>query len=530
MQKIYLTEKEFKSIRTKGGVYVDKTKYIYDLFKDDKYFFLARPRRFGKSLLCTTLIELFKGNREIFKDLWIETSNWKWEQHPIIHLDMSLIASPTATTADTKQGMVNLLLENAESLGITSLELDTPYLMFEQLIKKAQALTGSNVVIIIDEYDKPLLDVIDNTARHADIHKELSAFYSQLKPAEKKLKFVLITGVFKFTQTSIFSGLNNLNDITFDTAAGELLGYTEEEIKTFFGEHLTALAIKNNVPINDMVHALREKYNGYRFGLDIDSGELSDGVYNAYALNYVFEKQQQIDKWFASGSPTALIKKLADGNFSGLNAKNLTVDFKTLDDSCSPNDITSLSLLYYAGYMTIKKYNDGDVTLDFPSSHVAQAFAKKLLPVLLAKSIEFVNQLVRELNSIFKQQRLDDLKNILNDILASVAYQVLTRPFDPVPLENLYQIAFHCTFLACNVRTVLEDMTNRGRIDLSVEGPDVVYLFEIKMDDSAAKALAQIKDTEYARKFKHTGKKIYTIGVSVNAKNRVVNELAWELL
>jgi hypothetical protein len=530
MQEICLDRKEFKVIRKIGGVYVDKTKHIYDIFGRGLYYFLARPRRFGKSLLCTTLIELFEGNRELFKGLWIETSDWKWETHPVIHLDMSLIASATATAANVRQGMINLLLENAESLGITDLVLDTPYLMFEQLIKKAKALTHSNVVIIIDEYDKPLLDVIDESTQYKEIHKELSAFYSQLKPAEKKLKFVLITGVFKFTQTSIFSGLNNLNDITFDPAAGELLGYTEEEIKTFFAEHLEALAKTYEKTADEMMLALREKYNGYRFGVNIATTKLSNGVYNPYALNYVFEKQQQIDKWFASGSPTALIKKLADDNFSGLNPKNLMVEFKTLDDSCSPSDITSLSLLYYAGYMTIQRYGDGDVTLDFPNLHVAQAFAKKLLPVLLQKSIELVNQLVRELNSIFKQQRLDDFKNILNDILASVAYQVLTRPHDPVPLENLYQIAFHCTFLACNVRTVIEDMTNRGRIDISVELPDIVYLFELKMDEAATNAIAQIKERDYARKFKHTGKKVYAIGVSVSSKKRFVQELVWELL
>ncbi len=538
MQKIYLTEKEFRSIRTKGGVYVDKTKHIYDLFKDDLYFFLARPRRFGKSLLCTTLGELFEGNRELFKGLWIDNSDWKWQKHPVIRLDMSKAASKNGTAETVREGMINMLNDNAEKLGVTNLELDTPYLMFEQLIKKAKDIFNKNVVIIIDEYDKPLLDVIDETARHIEIHRELSDFYSQLKPAESNLKFVLITGVFKFTQTSIFSGLNNLNDITFDPAAAEIVGYTEQEIQTFFAQHLEALALKNNMPTEEMIVTLRKKYNGYRFGIDVDTGKLAGSVYNAYALNYVFEKQQQLQKWFESGSPTALIKKLAEKQFLELSPKELLVSFEALNNSCSPDEITSLSMLYYAGYMTMRQCDidtsgaepETIITLDFPNTDVAQAFAKKLLPLLLRTTIEAVDHLIRNLNNAFKQQRLEDFKDLLNDILAPINYQVLTWPNNPIPLENLYQIVFHNTFRACNVRTAMEDTTIRGRIDISVELANVVYLFEIKRDESAASAIQQIKDRDYARKFKHLNKKIYAIGASINAKDRIVTELAWELL
>ncbi len=538
MQRICVDLKEFKSIREQGGVYVDKTQYIYDIFGGGTYFFLARPRRFGKSLLCTTLAELFEGNRELFKGLWIDNSDWKWTKHPVIRLDMSKAAAKTGTVETVRQGIINMLINNAEKHGITDLEKNTPSLMFEQLIKKAHKTTGNKVVVTIDEYDKPLLDVIDNPSQNAEIHKELSDFYSQLKPAEDNLRCVLITGVFKFTQTSIFSGLNNLNDITFSPKAGELLGYTEQEIKTFFAEHLNALAIKHELPVEEMMSTLRKKYNGYRFGIDIGINKLSPGVYNPYALNYVFTEQQLLAKWFASGSPTAMLKQLSTEGFSGFDAKRLHVEFNTLNTSCSPADITPISMLYYAGYMTMHDcYVDKDgeepiaiIKLDFPSSEVRDAFAKNLLPELLHKSADQISQLAVRIKDIFRAQKIEKLQNVLNDLLSTATYEVFCRPYDSEPKENLYQIAFHCLFITANFRTVMEDTTNEGRIDITVELPDIVYLFELKMNRPATDAIQQIKDTEYPRKFKLTQKKVYGIGLSISSENRKITELVYEIL
>ncbi len=534
MQKIYVTEKDFKEIRAKGGLYVDKTKYIYNLFRDDKYFFLARPRRFGKSLLCATLSELFKGNRDVFKGLWIDSSDWSWQSYPVINLDMSKVAAPTATAADTRKGIVDLLLSNAKKLGIADLVIDTPYLMFQKLIEKTKEITGKTVVIIIDEYDKPLLDVIDDTPRHIAIHKELSAFYSQLKPAEDNLRFVLITGVFKFTQTSIFSGLNNLNDITFDMSAAELVGYTEHEIRTFFAKHLAALAEKNNTSTEDMIISLRKQYNGYKFGLDIDSQQLSGGVYNPFALNYVFEKQHQTDTWFTSGSPTALIKKLAEKQFKALTPQSLTIAFNRLNESCSPDDITALSLLYYAGYVTLKQYADTKVTLDFPNAEVAEAFVGKLLPLILEKSTSTVATITDDIRNALLNQQIDLLKDLLNDALAPASYLTFKKPNSnsatAIPQENLFQIAFYYLFIGSRLKTVMEDGTIRGRIDISVELKDVVYLFEFKMDESAASAIEQIKERDYARKFRESSRKIYAVGVSISSINRTATEITYEFV
>ncbi len=530
MQKICVTEKEFKAIREAGGVYVDKTKHISDLFSDDKYFFLTRPRRFGKSLLCSTLAELFSANRALFNGLWIDSSDWVWKKYPVLRFDMSKIASPTATAADVRQGIVNLLSDNAQHIGVADLKEGTPYLMFEQLIKKTKEVHGENVVVLIDEYDKPLLDVINDQSRYRDIQKELCAFYSQLKPAEEDLKFVLITGVFKFTQASIFSGLNNLNDISFDPHAAELLGYTEQEIRAFFPEHLAVLAAKNNISVDAMMLKLQKHYNGYFFGVDVDTGEPFGGVYNPFALNYVFKAQQQLDKWFESGSPAALIKKLTATQFEDLDPENLTVHFSTLVKSCSADDITALSMLYYTGYVTLKKYHNKRVTLGFPNAEVACAFTEALLPLLLHKSSSAVTKIMDKIHDLFEEERLSDLKQLLNDALAPVAYPVLAKPQNDSPQEHLYQIAFYYLFIGSKMPTTLEDMTNRGRIDIVVQLPSVIYVFELKMDEPAAVAIQQIKDKDYSAKFRHMGKQVYAIGISVNSEKRYVKELEWELL
>ncbi|MBM3893376.1 hypothetical protein FJ365_03190 [Candidatus Dependentiae bacterium] len=530
MQKICLTEQSFSEIRKAGGLYVDKTKHIYDLFRWDKYFFIARPRRFGKSLLCSTLAELFANNRALFKNTWIDNSDWQWDKYPVIHLDMGFAVSATGNTNDIRQKLTNILFEIAKKYSVELINTPDPGETLRQLITNIKASTGKPVVVIIDEYDKPLLDAIDKTDKFPAIHEELRTFYSPLKLLSAELKFVFITGVFKFAKTSIFSGFNNLKDITFSISAATLCGYTEQEIKTFFSAHLEALAKKNNVSLKAMMFKLQEQYNGYTFGVDVDTKQLAPGVYNPFALNYAFSEQQLLHKWFSSGSPTALIKKLAAEQFEELDPQELSIDFETLDDSCNPGDMTALCLLYYAGYITIKHYVKSKVHLDFPSLEVAQAFAKNLLPLLLQKGAFATTRLLDKIRDLFVEHRLEDLKNLLNDALAPVAYPTLTKPQNDAPQEHLYQIAFYYLFIGSKMPTSLEDMTNRGRIDIIVQLPTSIYVFELKMNEPAAVAIQQIKDKDYGAKFRHHGKKIYAIGISVSSQKRFVQELVWEAL
>jgi hypothetical protein len=538
MQEIFVSLKEFKSIRQQNGVYIDKTEHIYNIFRQEGYFFLARPRRFGKSLLCTTLAELFAGNRELFKDLWIDQSNWQWEKHPVLYFDMTNASSKAGTAETVREGIFNMLRRNAEAFGITDLVGSTPCLMLGNLIEKAKKAYGKNTVVIIDEYDKPLLDVIDDPTRTKEVHQELSDFYSQLKPAEKNLRCVLITGVFKFTQTSIFSGLNNLNDITFDPKAAALVGYTEDEIRHFFTEHLAALATKNKLSVDAMMAKLQQQYNGYSFGIDIDADQLFGGIYNPYALNYIFAKQQQLDEWFASGSPAVLMKKLVAEQLHALTPQELNLDFKALKTSCSPNKLSSTMLLYYAGYMTMKacstnRFTDPTettITLDFPSSTVRKAFSDQLFPALMQDQQYEAKSIVTATKTLLRNRQLDELQQLLNDVLAHVSYDLLTRPHDKQARENIYQIIFVILFSACGMRVTAEEQTNRGRMDIMVELHDLAYIMELKMDQPAGVAIDQIQKKEYGAKFRHLGTELYVVGISISATQRRVQEVAWKAM
>jgi len=295
MQLICLDEQSFSQIREKKGVYVDKTRIMYDVFRDGKYFFISRPRRFGKSLLCSTLAALFSGKRDLFKGLWIEQSDWEWQSYPVIHLNMGEVASPTHSAEKVEAGLMLLLQGVARQYAVEVIQTTVLELYFGQLIKKLFEKTGQRVVVIIDEYDKPLLDVIHEKDQYPRIHDVLRGFYSQLKNNSEFLRFVLLTGVFKFAKTSVFSGLNNIKDVTFDPKAAELLGYTEQELQDYFAEHLASLASGYKKTMPEMLEILREKYNGYSFGINDMVGNIVGSVYNPFALNYVLNEQQLLE-------------------------------------------------------------------------------------------------------------------------------------------------------------------------------------------------------------------------------------------
>ena len=543
MQTICVDEQNLAKIRAQGGVYVDKTKYIYDLFKTGTYFFIARPRRFGKSLLCSTLAELFANNRPLFNNTWIDQSDWDWQEHPVIQLDMTKAAGAEAKAVDVRDGIVELLLKNALRLGINDLDAGRPALMFEKLINRLYLKTGKGVVVIIDEYDKPLLDVLHHPDRYPAIHDELRAFYGQLKGCSEQLRFVFLTGVFKFAQTSIFSGFNNVQDLTFSDRAGSLLGYTEAEMMTFFSEHLEALAKKKSWGKEQLLFALREKYNGYAFGVDIETKHVSEGVYNPFALNYVFRDQQLLDQWFASGTPTALIKKLEEYGLTALDQENLVVELTHLRVSSEIDNIAALHMLYYAGYLTIKSYADGNVVLDFPNLEVGQALSSLLLPLMTKTPDVALRRATQSLKKVLLAGKLDELQDLMNHILAQLPYGLYGtrkgheepdvdggKKIDYRPQEHYYQTVFHLLFIAAGFVAVAEDMTNRGRIDISVMVNSVVYIFEFKMNESAAAAIQQIKGLGYATKYRTAGRQIYAVGVNFNGKERSVDDFAFEQL
>ncbi len=540
MQFIAKDEQSFRKVREMNGVYVDKTQHINKVFKEGTYFFMARPRRFGKSLLCSTLAELFAGNRELFKGLWIDglESTWEWEKYPVLHLDMTNTVGQTAEAVE--KNIASQLLELANNFNIIfacTLPINE---MLRQLVTKIYSSTGKQVVLIIDEYDKPLLDVLqhDKTLIEA-VHDVLKLFYAPLKPLSPCLKFVFITGVYKFAKTSIFSTLNNLNDISFDIPAGELVGYTEQEIERYFSEHRVALAATRKETLEECMQILRSNFNGYHFGIDVNNGTLSQSVYNPFALNYVFSKQQLIDEWFASGVPTSLVKTIAYEELQSLDPYCLHTELKILKTSCAPGAMSTLTMLYYAGYVTMKsaknyvrddKSIEVKVDLAFPNVATSHSFTQLLLPLVLAKDLSAIDQLARKTYRALADQMCDQLQELLNDYLAPISYLALKKSRGQDPHENLYQVAFYGLFVSAGAITQVEDATNQGRMDLSVHLAKTIYIFELKMDQAGAVAIQQIKQRDYAAKYRHQGKKIYAIGINLSSEKRKINELVWEAL
>ena len=526
MQLICVDEQHFPEIRKKCGVYVDKTRALYNCIQDGKYFFISRPRRFGKSLLCSTLAALFAGKKDLFKGLWIESSDWAWEEYPVLHFDMTRASSPTNTADNVKNGLMLQLQTFAQQHGIVGIAQPNHEQYFSELIKALHAKTGKQVVVIVDEYDKPLLDVIEHKDRYMAIQEVLRGFYGQLKASSEHLRFVLLTGVFKFAKTSVFSGLNNLQDLTFNPDAAELLGYTQQEINDNFPEHIQGMCKKLSKNHAEFFEILQEQYNGYAFGIDTDNATINGAVYNPFAINHVFHRQQLVEQWFASATPTFLIQKLKERSFAGFDPSELVFSFGELNDSCNPDKITALSLLYYAGYMTLKAYNKRQktVSIDFPNAEVAQAFSGALLQEIMNRPISSFGIITRKINDLFYANNLQELKETLNQALAQMPYHLFGTQ------ESYYQSIIYLLFNASSVVTLAEDMMNRGRMDITVLLPESVYIFELKMNQSATVALQQIKSRDYAAKYRHLGRKIYAVGIELSNGDRIIKDLQFEML
>ena len=511
------TRADFAEVITSNSLYVDKTKQIYDCFLGkEKYFFLARPRRFGKSLLCSTLRELFLGNKELFKGLWIEKSDWAWDKHPIIHLDMTLAAGTNNSLENMHEALRNQLKDVAVAYKIKIDATQTVNNIFGRTIHALHTKTKKPVVVIIDEYDKPILDLVDNPEERNRIHKELRDFYAPLKPLEKHLRFVFFTGVYKFTQTSIFSNLNNLQDLTFDRQAGTLIGYTEKELREFFAPEVSLLADKLKITVPQIVSQLREKYNGYSFGVDVDTGQLSERVYNSFAMNNVFAKLELVKKWFASGSPRFLIKKIEEGNFEPISAEGFEVPFDTLQTSCSPDDIDATSLMYYAGYATMQSFDAERerVRLGYPNLEVAQATASELMKLFKKGSPTVLYDLALDITQALQGHDFDALKELFNQALAQLTYQII------IPQERYFQTVILLIIQMGRLRAEADIPTNDGRMDIVIQLKNEIIIVELKFNLPAALGLQQIKDKDYAKKFRAEKKKLTAVGLSVQLKKK----------
>ena len=503
----------FEKIRTDGYLYMDKTAMLYDIVKGGTYYFLSRPRRFGKSLLISTLEAYFQGKRELFKGLAIDQLEQEWKQYPVLHLDLN---AEKYTTPEALDHILNSVLVDWENLYGKGDGETTLASRFKGVIRRAYEQTGQKVVILVDEYDKPLLQAFGNNKLQDDYRATLKAFYGVEKSMDGCIQFAFFTGVTKFSKVSVFSDLNNLTDITMDRRYVELCGITEREIRHTLDAEVGQLALDNNLSKEACYEKLKLNYDGYHFEHD------TVGVYNPFSLLHVMDAKAFKDYWFETGTPTVLVEALKQ---NGYNLNDLTQEEVTADllGSLDSIDTNPIPLLYQSGYLTIKDYDPefGTYLLGFPNQEVGRGFTRFLIPYysrLKANQGQlFVAKFVKELRA----GKTEAFMQRLESLFAQGDYQVMGDA------ELYFQNVCWVIFRMIGFYTEVERHTSDGRMDMVIQTQDYIYIFEFKLDKSADEALRQIEDKQYAKPFEHDGRKIYKIGINFSTKTRRID--GWKM-
>jgi hypothetical protein len=515
---------DFEKLRTNGYVYVDKTAHVYRLASEFTPFFLSRPRRFGKSLLLSTLKAYFLGKRELFDGtdvqprLAIADLETEWTEHPVFHIDLNV------EEYDSPAALGSALGSNLRPLearwGRDPAE-DTASARFLGLIRRACETSGRKVAVLIDEYDKPLLETMEDAALNEEIRRGLKAFYGVLKTADPWLRFVLLTGVTKFSQVSVFSDLNQLRDISLDENFAEVCGISERELTENFGTELGALAGKNRLTREGALAEMRKRFNGYHFSGYGDMAEGS-GVYNPFSVLNTFASGRFQYYWFQTGTPTFLIKLLQRADF---DIRRFAVGISAGPESISGYRVQSgnpVPLLYQSGYLTIKSYDGhfNEYTLGFPNEEVEYGFLNFLLPYYLPGLPDgqgfSVTNFVKEL----QKGEVDAFMTRLRAFFSSIPYELNDRT------ERHYQAIFYVAFTLMGQYTGAEVRSAAGRADAVVTTEDAVYVFEFKLSGggTAEDALKQIDEKGYLIPWTACGKKLVKVGAVFDPATRTLGE------
>lgn len=506
----------FKEIRTNNYLYIDKTGQIFNLIESGKVYFLSRPRRFGKSLLVSTMDAFFSGKKELFSGLKIEKLEKDWKSYPVFYFDFG--GKEYKTRKDLEEKLYNIL-DNIKSKYELSTSQTVPELIFSELIKSVSEKYGKNVVVLVDEYDKALLETVENKTENENCRSLLRGFFGVLKPCDAYLKFVFITGVTKFSKVSIFSDLNQLNDISLSTSAQDICGITQPELEKYFSDEIKTLASENEITETECLKALKDKYDGYHF-----SKELVD-VYNPYSILKTFSDRFFGTYWFETGTPTFLIKQLEHNNYDLYNfSDGVEYSIPTLMNK-SDADFDIVQLLYQTGYITIKEWNKelNTFILKYPNHEVEYSFLSILMPSFLKQNQRTSDFWIREFYKDIKDGNVDSFMTRLKSIVASVPYST-----DKRPCEHDFQITIYLIFTLLGQFTSAESYTNKGRIDCVVETSDIVYIFEFKVNETAQDALNQIVYKKYDEKFLSAKKKIIKIGVSFDSNTKTLSDWKYE--
>lgn len=516
----------FEKIITEGYLYIDKTQMIYDMVENGKIYFLSRPRRFGKSLLVSTLECYFQGRKDLFKGLAIDNLETDWKQYAVFHLDFN---GKDFTQAGQLEKTLIDFVESQEAIYGKAPFASTLGDRFIGVLRNAHEKTGLRAVVLIDEYDKPLLDVLDSTLKTTDAdgnerlledrHREiLKGFYSVFKAADKDLQFVLLTGVTKFSQVSVFSGLNQPEDISLSAHFDTLLGITEDELQSTFAQQITEMAEEYDVSKEEIQIKLKRQFDGYHFSRRMR------GVYNPFSILRAFKEMLIDDYWFKTGSPTYLVRLLAhsDENINELVGKYYpTKDF----DDYKATVERPLPMIYQSGYLTIKGWsrNTNSYLLDFPNDEVRRGFISLLAADYLKPKVSPDSWVLQVIEALGKGE-CKKLHQLMVSFFASIPYSQ-RRKDDEREKERYFQYTFYLVLRMISSYTIfIEKEQSEGRVDCIIETPLYIYIFEFKRDGNAREALQQIEDMGYAREYLSDKRKIFKIGCSFSSKTGTIDD------
>ena len=513
----------FSRIIRDGYIYVDKTDLVWQLAHYSPFVFMSRPRRFGKSLLTSTLESYFLGEKELFEGLKIMTLEKDWEQYPVFRLDIST-AKAQASPDALRDRLMLILKEYTAAYGQDADE-KTPGALLEGLIRRANQKTGKQAVVIIDEYDAPLLDVLHEDGSLDEMRKVMQEFYVPLKANERYIKFCFITGITKFSQLSIFSTINNLKNVTLLPRFSAICGITEQEVKDVCKEDIQAMAEVYGCTPEEMFQKIKLRYDGYHFS------EVSEDIYNPYSLLNAFGDQRLDNYWFASGTPTFLIRQMQHFRTDITAMDSLEVPSSAFDQP-TENMKDALPLLYQSGYLTIKDY-DRDIeayTLSIPNQEVRIGYAKGLLPMYSGLNegevqIGFAAKFWRAL----KKQDIDLAMLEMQAYLAGIPYVegFKQKLAEAATAEGFYEYTLYLIFSMLNVYVRTQVRCAGGRVDMVVWMPDTIYVLELKKDESAQKALEQIDSKGYAIPYQTDGRRVVKVGVKFDSETRTVD--SWQV-
>ena len=493
----------FSEIREEDFLYVDKTEYIYRMtHTSGKYFFLARPRRFGKSLLVSTMQSYFEGKKELFKGLAVDKLEKEWTEYPVLHFDMSGGKHMEPEQLELYLGYI--LKDQEKKWGISEPRIGANNRLID-LINTAYEKSGKQVVVLIDEYDAPMLDVAHEKEQLDVLRNIMRNFYSPLKYSEAKLRFVFLTGITKFSQLSIFSELNNITNVSMHQEYAGICGITKEELLDKFDEDIDVLAGRLGLTHEQALSKLKENYDGYHFTWP------SSDVFNPYSLLNCLAEGQMNSYWFGSGTPTYLLNMMRKYDFTPIDLGEQMDASKDDFDAATETMTTIMPLLYQSGYITIKNYDQETelYTLALPNKEVRIGLYRSMLPHYLAAKSAMCNTTVAKMSALINKGNMEGALQLLKTFWETVPY------CDNTDYEGHYQQTMYIIFaLLTNFRILVEQHTSRGRTDITMETKDTIYVIELKFNKSAQEALDQINNKHYADAFALKGKTVEKIGMN----------------